>query len=223
MNERPVLVVEDDAAIGNGLVAALRSSGLDPELAEDGASALAIAASARPSLILLDLGLPDIDGFDLCRRLRGLLPAASIVVITARDAEMDAVVALDAGADDYVTKPFRLGELLARIRAHLRRVDPTETRLQQGDLLVDVAARRAWCAGTELDLRAKEFDLLALLVSEAGRVVTRDRLMSEVWDEHWHGSTKTLDMTMSTLRRKLGPVGGRVSTLRGVGFRFESA
>lgn len=218
-----MLVVEDDPGIGNGLVAALRSSGLESALAPDGAAALEIAVRDGPAVILLDLGLPDIDGFELCRRLRGLLPAASIVVVTARDAEMDAVMALDAGADDYVTKPFRLGELLARIRAHLRRLEPSDALLEHGDLVIDVAARRAWCEGSELDLRAKEFDLLAFLVSEAGRVVTRDRLMREVWDEHWHGSTKTLDMTMSTLRRKLGPVGARVSTLRGVGFRFETA
>ncbi len=218
-----MLVVEDDQGIGNGLVAALRSSGLESALAPDGAAALDSAVRDGPAVILLDLGLPDIDGFELCRRLRGLLPAASILVVTARDAEMDAVMALDAGADDYVTKPFRLGELLARIRAHLRRLEPAGALLEHGDLVIDVAARRAWCEGAELDLRAKEFDLLAFLVSEAGRVVTRDRLMREVWDEHWHGSTKTLDMTMSTLRRKLGPVGARVSTLRGVGFRFETA
>jgi DNA-binding response OmpR family regulator len=217
----PVLIVEDDVAIGDGLLAALAASGLRAVLARDGGAALAAAEAERPALVLLDLGLPDIDGIDLCRQLRLGSPATRIIVVTARDAEMDAVLALDAGADDFVAKPFRLGELLARIRAHLRRVDDGGGVLEQDGLVVDRGGRRVWTDGVELELRAKEFDLLVHLMENQGRVVTRDGLMREVWDEHWHGSTKTLDMTMSTLRRKLGPFGERVSTLRGVGYRFE--
>jgi DNA-binding response OmpR family regulator len=175
--------------------------------------------------VLLDLGLPDLDGVEVCRRLRAQVPMTTIVILTARSDEIDVVLGLDAGADDYVTKPFRLAELLARVRAHLRRARPDDgERMKVGDLDVDVAARRASLGAHDLELRAKEFDLLALLVGEAGRVLTRERIMAEVWDEHWYGSTKTLDMHISSLRRKLGDGGGapRITTLRGVGYRLEA-
>jgi DNA-binding response OmpR family regulator len=145
-----------------------------------------------------------------------------ILVLTARGEELDTIVGLDAGADDYVTKPFRLGELLARVRAQLRR--RPDGLITVGDVRVDPAARRAWRGDAELNLTPKEFDLLALLVREAGSVVARERIMERVWDEHWFGSTKTLDVHVSWLRRKLGddPVSPRyISTVRGVGFRFE--
>jgi DNA-binding response OmpR family regulator len=148
-----------------------------------------------------------------------------VVILTARKDEVDVVLGLDAGADDYVTKPFRLTELLARVRAHLRRSGGGEgaDRIMVGDLVVDRSARRAWVGELEVDLRAKEFDLLALLAGEVGRVVTREQIMSEVWDEHWFGSTKTLDMHISSLRRKLTDHGGAppITTLRGVGYRLE--
>jgi DNA-binding response OmpR family regulator len=144
-------------------------------------------------------------------------------VLTGRVDEVDTVLGLDAGADDYVAKPFRLAEVLARVRAMLRR-GADGRRSEVNGVRVDEAARRAWVAGTELDLTPKEFDLLALLLSQAGTVVTRERIMEEVWDEHWFGSTKTLDMHVSWLRRKLGDDPSRpryISTVRGVGFRFE--
>ena len=156
-----------------------------------------------------------------------------IVILTARHAEIDVVLGLDAGADDYVTKPFGLAELLARVRAHLRRPRAARAgpdRCTVGDVEIDRDARRAWIAGCELDLRAKEFDLLAFLVEHAGTALTRERIMSTVWDEHWFGSTKTLDMHVSALRRKLDTAAGddatgnqhpRITTLRGVGYRFE--
>ena len=146
--------------------------------------------------------------------------------LTARSEEIDVVVGLDAGADDYLIKPFRLAELLARLRAHLRRLDLGTQRLVVGDLELDPAARRAWRGGSELTLRPKEFDLLALLMAEAGRALPRERIMAEVWDEHWFGSTKTLDMHVAALRRKLGEQQGdgrpsQITTLRGVGYRLE--
>jgi DNA-binding response OmpR family regulator len=146
-----------------------------------------------------------------------------ILMLTAQSEELDVVAGLDAGADDYVAKPFRLSELLARVRSLLRRTAPAELSAQA--IRVDAAARRAWHGDEELELSPKEFDLLALLVAEAGRVVTRTRIMSEVWDENWFGSTKTLDMHISWLRRKLGDDAASpklLTTVRGVGFRFEA-
>jgi len=178
-----VVVVEDDTEIGSELVQALAGHGFAAERAVDGASAVAAVLRQAPDLVLLDLGLPDVDGVALCRRLRALLPQAVVVVLTARTQELDVVVALDAGADDYLTKPFRLTELLARLRAHLRRQATTgdERPVTVGRLRLDVAARRATVDGQELALRPKEFDLLLALATQAGRVVTREDLMSQVW------------------------------------------
>jgi DNA-binding response OmpR family regulator len=164
------------------------------------------------------------DGYDVdvCRHIRRTDADLPVVMLTARTEELDAVVGLDAGADDYVTKPFRLAELLARVRAHLRR--RTDDVVTAGAVKVDVGSRRAWVDDDELTLTPKEFDLLALLVREAGHVVTRERIMSDVWDEHWFRSTKTLDMHVSSLRRKLGDDAAAprfISTVRGVGLRFE--
>jgi DNA-binding response OmpR family regulator len=221
-----VVVVEDDAEIGLELAQALTGHGFAAEWAPDGAAALAAVARQPPDLVLLDLGLPDVDGVALCRRLRTLLPLAVVVVLTARTEEMDVVVALDAGADDYLTKPFRLTELLARVRAHLRRQASTEDArpVTVGRLRLDVAARRAVVDGRELMLRPKEFDLLLALAARAGKVVSREDLMAQVWDENWFGPTKTLDVHVSVLRRKLTEAGddaGRISTLRGRGYRYE--
>ena len=161
--------------------------------------------------------------------MRASRPDLAILVLTARDQELDVVAGLDAGADDYLVKPFRLSELLARVRAHLRRAaeigaEQRSAPLEVGAVRVDMAARRAWTGDDELALRPKEFDLLALLVREAGRVVTREQIMAEVWDENWFGSTKTLDMHVSWLRRKLGEDAAdprHLMTVRGVGLRFE--
>jgi DNA-binding response OmpR family regulator len=227
VDDRRILVVEDDEAIGRGLSQALAGQGYAVRWAATGSEALRDAGEMSPDLVLLDLGLPDHDGLEVCRRLRAISPATTIVMLTARTAEIDVVVGLDAGADDYVTKPFRLAELLARVRAHLRRAEPAAGaagRIAVGQLDLDTGSHRAWVAGRELDLRPKEFDLLALLMAEAGKLVARERIMAEVWDEHWFGSTKTLDMHISALRRKLsdaGDVPNRLSTVRGVGYRLE--
>lgn len=223
-----VLVVEDDAAIAAEVRQALVAQGYDVQIAANGAVALASAASLQPDLVLLDLGLPDLDGVHVCRRLRGDLPQVPIVIVTARDADIDVVVGLDAGANDYVVKPFSMPVLLARLRAHLRApaTDDEPTEVVVGSLRVDGAAHRAYLDGGELDLRPKEFALLTVLVTNVGRVVTRDKLLSDVWDLRWESSTKTLDMHVHALRRKLGERGDGVewiSTVRSVGYRFELA
>jgi DNA-binding response OmpR family regulator len=220
-----ILVVEDDEAIARGLARVLDAQGFAVRCLGTGSGAVA-AADASVGLVVLDLGLPDVDGIDVCRRLRRARPDLAILILSARDQELDIVAGLDAGADDYLVKPFRLSELLARVRAHLRRAAdggagaPAEP-LRAGRVVVDVAARRAWRDDEELELRPKEFDLLALLVSEAGRVVTRERIMRDVWDIEWMGSTRTLDTHVLSLRHRLGAEA--ITTLRGVGYRFEAS
>jgi DNA-binding response OmpR family regulator len=217
-----ILLIEDDDGIAAGLSRVLDSQGLRVRRLARGANALEAAVDAE--LVILDLGLPDMDGIDVCRKLRHARPELAILILSARDQELDIVAGLDAGADDYLVKPFRLSELLARVRAHLRRVadaapDTPAEPLRAGAVRVDVGARRAWHDEEELSLRPKEFDLLALLVADAGRAVTRERIMREVWDTDWLGSTKTLDTHVLTLRRKLGD--DAITTLRGIGYRFE--
>jgi DNA-binding response OmpR family regulator len=217
-----ILLAEDDDGIRVPLAEALEREGYEVQAVATGSEAVAAGVDGTHDLLLLDIGLPGVDGLEVCQRVRAGRPGVPIVILTAQDGEMDAVNGLDAGADDYVTKPFRLTELLARVRSQLRR--STSDRHQAGDVRVDVAARRAWLGEQELELAPKEFDLLALLVREAGRVVTRERIMAEVWDENWFGSTKTLDMHVSWLRRKLGEDAEhprRIVTLRRIGLRFE--
>jgi DNA-binding response OmpR family regulator len=224
-----VLLVEDDETIGRSLTRALESQGYDVTWASDGETARAAMTPPVPDLVLLDVGLPDVDGVDLCRELATAAPTLPILMLTARHEEADIVLSLDAGAVDYVTKPFRLAELLARVRAQLRRPqDSDQERIVVGDLQVEPDARRVWLGSSELTLRPREFDLLALLAIDAGRVVTRERIMDEVWDEHWHGSTKTLDVHISSLRRKLVEAEGEaaqtpvITALPRVGYRLDA-
>ena len=220
-----VLLAEDDIAIAEPLARALRREGYDVDLRTDGPSALRHAQSGAVDLLVLDLGLPGMDGLEVCRRLRTDGHAFPVLVLTARADEVDTVVGLDAGADDYVTKPFRLAELLARVRALLRRGTPEPGSAARG-VRIDVDSHRAYVGEEELSLTAKEFDLLRVLVRDAGRVITREQLMREVWDTTWWSSTKTLDMHISWLRKKLGDDAASpryITTVRGVGFRFEKS
>jgi DNA-binding response OmpR family regulator len=216
-----LLVVEDDAAISEPLVRALAREGHEVAHVGEGEAALDRLDTEAVDLVVLDVGLPDVDGVEVCRRARAEHPRLAILVLTARSSELDEVLGLDAGADDYLTKPFSLSVLSARVRALLRRrAGSGDGGLEVGDVKVDPGARRAWRDGRELELSPKEFDLLALLVARAGEAVPRDEIMTTVWDENWFGPTKTLDTHVGWLRRKLGdpPV---LTTVRGVGFRFE--
>jgi DNA-binding response OmpR family regulator len=217
-----VLVVEDDEGIGRSLARTLEGQGYRVDWARTGADALALTRTDT-AVVILDLGLPDVDGLDVCRQLRARAPAPQVLVLTARRDEADVVLGLDAGADDYLVKPFRLAELLARVRACARRVDADRDHLAAADLRIDVEARTVETDAGPVELRPKEFDLLVALAREAGRVVPRERLMADVWDEHWFGSTKTLDIHVWALRRKLDDAGrpSRITTVRGVGYRLE--
>jgi DNA-binding response OmpR family regulator len=218
-----LLLAEDDEGIREPLTRALRRDDYEVVAVADGEEAARRGLEEDFDLLVLDLGLPGLDGLEVCRRVRAAQPRVPILILTAQSGELDIVEGLDAGADDYVPQPFRLSELLARVRALLRRAAPAE--LNARGVRVDPESRRAWRDDIELDLTPKEFDLLALLLASAGAVVRRERLMSEVWDENWFGSTKTLDVHMSALRRKLGDDAAEpelVSTIRGVGFRFET-
>lgn len=219
---RLVMVVEDDEAIGSAMVGALLSHGYRVIWHRTGETATDLWESETPDLVLLDAGLPDMDGFTLCRWIREQRRDLPIVLVTARDADIDIVVGLDAGATDYVAKPFSMNVLLARVRAHLRRADSVDpdARIEIGELGIEPSAYTASISGIPVGLRPREFQLLVYLAREAGRVVTRERLLSDVWDLHWDASTKTVDMHIAALRRKLGPAASIV-TVRGVGYRLE--
>jgi DNA-binding response OmpR family regulator len=222
-----VLVVEDDDRIAAPLIRTLEREGYTAERLGKGLPAVDRMRTGDVDLLLLDLGLPDVDGLEVCRRVRTEGYEGGIIILTARDGELDRVVGLDIGADDYLAKPFALAELLARARALLRRSTAHSTRAADASptpsLRVDSQARRVWVGDGELAVTSKEFDVLALLDDDRGSVVTRDRLIVEVWDENWYGSTKMLDSAVGRLRQKLeesqAPV--RIVTVRGVGFRLE--
>jgi len=224
-----VLMVEDEQSITVPLSEALDREGFDTQVAGTVAEALDLAGKLSPDLVLLDVMLPDGSGYDVCRELRRG-SEVPIIMLTARGEETDRVVGLELGADDYVVKPFSAREVVARIRAVLRRAGATDRPtdpepLAIGALRLDPDRRSASLDGSELELTRKEFDLLQLLMGEAGSVVSRERLIDEVWDVNWFGSTKTLDVHVSALRRKLGDDSGSpryLHTVRGVGFRFAS-
>lgn len=213
-----VLLAEDDTGIAEPLSRALQREGHQVVVVTDGPSALSRAGEGECDLLVLDLGLPEMDGLDVCRRLRRVRPDVPVLMLTARTDEVDFVVGLDAGADDYVAKPFRLAELLARVRALLRRSAP-ET-LETGSVVMDLAARRVLIDGVEVGLANKEFELLRVLMARSGQVISRDEILREVWHDPELKTSKTLDMHMSWLRRKIGS--GRIATVRGVGFRFDA-
>ncbi|WP_069868222.1 response regulator transcription factor [Streptomyces malaysiensis] len=229
-----VLFIEDDEVIGRHVEAGLRSHGYAVAWTRTGGSGLAEAARLPIDVVLLDLGLPDVDGIDVARQLRDEYPDVLILILTARSEEIDVIVGLDAGADDYLVKPFSLTVLLARLRAHLRRRPPAPAGpgepVRIADLTVDTGARRCFLRDREVELRPKEFELLAVLARHPGEAVSRESLMAQVWDENWYGPTKTLDVTISSLRRRLQTAASAtpepvtlpdLTTLRGHGYRLD--
>ena len=219
-----ILVAEDDDGIAEPLLEGLAREGFETERVSTGAAAL---SATPPDLVILDLGLPDIDGYSVCQQMRAR-SSIPIIVVTARGAEVDRVVGLELGADDYIVKPFGFRELVARIRAVMRRMGelPSVEQVQAaeqvqvlGELTVDRRARRVFVSGEEVDLSPKEFDLLALLAEDAGAVVNRQTILEEVWDPHWYGPTKTVDVHVASLRKKLGHPEW-IETVRRVGLRL---
>ena len=216
-----ILIADDEKEIRHLLQVALTAHGYMVEAVSLGQDAVQQTAMYRPDLLILDLGLPDMDGKEVVRKIRewSKIP---IIILTVRDQEQEKIEALDLGADDYVTKPFRLAELLARTRALLRRGSSDSEGVEL--LVIDSESRRAYFKGVELHLTGKEFSVLAVLFRERGRVVPREQLMREVWETVWYGSTKTLDMHISVLRRKLGDDAAQpryITTIRGIGFRLD--
>lgn len=227
-----ILVVEDDDAIGRHLQSGLTTHGYAVTWTRGGRSAISAATTTSPDIVLLDLGLPDIDGIEVARALRADHPDLLIVILTARGDDIDIVVGLDAGADDYLVKPFTLAVLLARLRAHRRRPSTGAADLRTiaiGDLLIDVAARECRLAGVAVTLRLKEFELIVALARKPGEVISREELMRQVWDENWFGSTKVLDVTIAALRRQLSTAAApqhplcppTITTFRGAGYRLD--
>ncbi len=235
-----LLVVEDDEGIVTLLAHALRREGFELEVLDRGEPVVDRVVAGGIDLLLLDLSLPDIDGLDVCRRVRERAPSLPIVMLTGRGSELDVVAGLEAGAHDYVAKPFRLAELVARLRVNLRPSTGVHTVVsaaptEQSGVRVDPDTRRAWRGDHELDLTPTEFDVLALLLSEAGRVLSRQRIVDHVRRAHGAGSDRSLDMHISSLRKKLldadptgksssddGSSARLIATVRGVGFRFET-
>jgi DNA-binding response OmpR family regulator len=212
-----LLIAEDDESTRFSLAGVLRSEGYQVDEAADGLEAARLGTRDDYALVILDVEMPGLSGVDACKLIRAQNAETAILMLTCRTSELDAVVGLDAGADDYVAKPFRVAELLARVRAHVRRAGSEE--LLAGDVRVDRGARRAYHAGQELQLSPREYDLLEHLVANAGRTVTRQQLVAALWGE-WYGSPKTLDMHVLALRRKLGDP-AHIVTVRGIGLRFE--
>jgi two-component system, OmpR family, response regulator RegX3 len=225
MSRSRILIIEDEAAIAEGIAYNLRREGYEVVRAADGETGLAEARRARPDLVLLDLMLPGLSGLEVCQALRreGSLP---VIMLTARDTETDKVVGLTVGADDYITKPFSMAELLARVKAVLRRATaPPETtdRVEAGDVALDVARHQVLVRGASVELSPKEFDLLRVLMSNRGRVLTRERLLSRIWGEERYVDERTVDVHIRWLRRKIeqDPSEPRlIQTVRGTGYRF---
>ncbi|WP_040767607.1 response regulator transcription factor [Tsukamurella sp. 1534] len=225
-----VLLAEDDDAIASPLARALTREGYEVTVAATGPDALKQALNDEFALLILDLGLPELDGLEVCREVRAARPEVAVLMLTARTDEMDFVVGLDAGADDYVGKPFRMFELMARTRALLRRSVPAADAvevLDAGGIRLDAAARRVTVDGTDVALANKEFELLKFLMESAGRLLPREEILAAVWGDSDLRGSKTLDMHISWLRRKIGDDAGpqrprRIATVRGVGFRFDA-
>lgn len=220
-----ILLVDDEPTLLETLALNLRTSGYEVVTASDGAAALEMANSESPDLIVLDLMMPELDGLTVCRSLRQASDTP-ILVLTARTGELDKIIGLESGADDYMTKPFSLGELQARLRALLRRAGPRRMsdEMRSGDLLLNLVSRRAYLSGKELVLSPKEFSLLAELMRHQGAVLSRDLLLTRVWGYDFFGDSRTVDVHVRWLREKIEPNPSqpeRITTVRGIGYRFE--
>ncbi len=220
-----ILLVDDEPALLDTLAFNLRSSGYEVVTAADGVAALEVARAESPQLVVLDLMLPELDGLTVCRSLRQVSDIP-ILVLTARTGELDKIVGLESGADDYMTKPFSLGELQARIRALLRRAGTRQStdEMRSGDLLLNLISRRAYLGERELVLSPKEFSLLAELMRHQGAVLSRDLLLTRVWGYDFYGDARTVDVHVRWLREKIEEIPSqpaRISTVRGIGYRFE--
>lgn len=223
--QRPVLIIEDDPDIAESLRYNLERDGLQTRVAATGEQGLTAALKNQPapSLIILDLMLPGMSGTDLCRRLRRepSTRRTPIIILTAKASEADRVAGLDLGADDYITKPFSVRELLARVRAVMRRVDENTQQVYEDDqLTIEFAEMQVTCGGLKIRLANKEFKLLATLARSPGRVLTRQQLLDEVWGYNYYGEARTLDVHIRKLRQKLGQCGDCIETMIGVGYRF---
>ena len=223
-----VLVVDDEPSFTEALSVGLRREGFEVRTAADGRAALAEISESEPDLILLDVMLPGMSGLDVCREIRKTT-RVPLIMVTARSEEIDAVVGLEVGADDYVSKPYRMRELVARMRAVLRRAslqpaEPEATCLVEGDVVLDIDRHELRVRGELVSLALKEFELLAYLLANAGRVVTRDSLMQNVWGYNYVGDTKTIDVHVKRLRAKIEDDPSspqRITTIRGLGYRYE--
>lgn len=219
-----LLIVEDDQTLCDTLAYNLQGEGYDVIQAGDGITGLNLAREQKPDLIILDVGLPGLDGLTVCRTLRREM-GVPILLLTARGGEVDRIVGLDSGADDYIVKPFSFGELSARLRAVLRRGQRDAiTQLRSGNLTLDMVGRHAYCADAEMTLKPREFDLLAELIRHKGAVLTRDLLLQRVWGFDFAGDTRTVDVHIRWLREKIedDPANPqRIETVRGLGYRFE--
>ena len=224
MSEGRVLLVEDEPALARGLSDTLRAQGFDVHVAADGHRGLEMAASVKPDLILLDIMLPKVNGFDVCRTLRGQGTDVPIVMLTAKGQEEDVILGLNLGADDYITKPFRIGELIARTKALLRRRGSDRTVQRFGDCEIDMTARRVRRDGAPLELTAREFALLAYFASRPGRALARDTILNAVWGASVFVTPRSIDRCVATLRSKVEPDPHNpiyIQTIREIGYRFE--
>lgn len=218
-----ILLVEDDPSVADGVIDGLETAGFTITHVNTGAKALEVVSSVDFDLVLLDLGLPDIDGQDVCRQIRKS-NKVPVIILSARSEEVDRVLALEFGADDYLVKPFGMRELIARIKAVHRRTIPEESQVSQaqtiGPISIDRRSQRIYLRGEEVHLTSKEFDLLAYLATDPGAVYRRNDIMSEVWDTNWYGTTKTVDAHVAAVRKKLGNQDW-IESVRGVGFRLN--
>ncbi|HEX9363750.1 MAG TPA: response regulator transcription factor [Candidatus Dormibacteraeota bacterium] len=230
-SSRKVLVVEPDNSTRREIRLACEQDGYQVVEAEVGSEALRQVESARPSVVLLEVTLPDVAGFDVCRELRKMDPGVPVIMMSTRSDEIDAVVALEIGADDYVTKPLRLRELVARMAAHLRRArlenaEAMRSRLEFRDLTIDVNERRTYKAGREVELTHTEFDLLTFLASNAGKVLSREKILNSIWGYEYPIETRVIDVHIRNLRRKIETQPSRpyyILAVPGIGYRFTNA